>query len=161
MIREINPRSTECKADVVTTTSSRRLLFRGVLVIILGFRTKGVKKFYKSITGIRQERHTEVYVLGCSSIKYVSKASVWFCTYTESTRLSLRNRRKKDVKSNFLLELLFFTELPKGCTRYQGLNPTRCYVTLWKRVGCLREGYKHPSNWSQGLKDIVSQFNLE
>ena len=51
-------------------------------------------KLYRNTAGIRQEGHPEFKVLPCSSKKSGSKASVYWQTYIELARLSLRNTGK-------------------------------------------------------------------
>jgi len=55
---------------------------------------------------------------------------------------------------------MIFLEFPYGCQHYRGPHSPACVVTIWREVGCVDDGWKHPSNLTTEQWDILNNMDL-
>ena len=63
-------------------------------------------------------------------------------------------------KTNYFTRLNFLV-FPEGCTFYRGPHSMECYRTIWKNIGCLESGWKHPDNFTGAYNFSLSVLNLQ
>ena len=50
-------------------------------------------------------------------------------------------KNAKSAKQNLeFFNMLPFSVFPRGCSNYSGPHSEECYESMWKSVGCEREG---------------------
>jgi len=59
-----------------------------------------------------------------------------------------------------LSDSLSFLEFESGCRSLHGPHHINCLKTMWKKAGCLDEGYLHPSNLTEIDLSVLNEKSL-
>ena len=63
--------------------------------------------------------------------------------------------RRRNVSSSRL-----FLGFPYECQQYRGPHYQSCVATIWREIGCVEEGWKHPTNLTADQWGVLNNMDL-